>query len=162
MRYPQVVVCASDDWTVNQLRPQAVEHRWLLRSVRQLAAARDLALEPRPTVLLVQADPAAERPDALRLVADIHRLRPDVATVVLSDVKLSEDDRAAWAAGVYDLGARYVLFPPLTRPVLEDLVGGLMAATVRRVLGQDVPAVAPVSAPPGGVIDLAREGYEDA
>ena len=157
MRYPQVVVCAFDDWTANQLRPQAAEHRWLLRSVRQLAAARDLALEPRPTVLLVQADPAAGKPDALRLVADVHRLRPDVAVVVLSDVKLGEDERAAWAAGVYDLGARFVLVPPLTRAVLEDLVGGLMAAAVRRVVGGD-PAPVP---PAGEVIDLAEGGYED-
>ena len=158
MRYPQVVVCAFDDWTANQLRPQAAEHRWLLRSVRQAAAARDLALalEPRPTVLLVQADPAADKPDALRLVADVHRLRPDVAVVVLSDVKLGEDERATWAAGVYDLGARFVLVPPLTRPVLEDLVGGLMAATVRRVVGGG-----PEPTPASEVIDLAEGGYED-
>jgi hypothetical protein len=37
-----------------------------------------------------------------------------------------------------------VLFPPLTGPVLEDLVGGLMTAIVPQV--------------PSDVIDLAEEG----
>ena len=75
---------------------------------------------------------------------------PDVAVVVLSDVKLADDDRAAWTAGVLDLGARYVLFPPLQRPVLEDLVGGLMTATQRRTIGATA-----------GTIDLADEQYKD-
>jgi hypothetical protein len=151
MRYPQVIVCGFDAWVANQLRELAAGHRWLLREVRQPGAALELTREPRPTVLVVQADPTADRPDPLRLVADAHRLSPDTATVVLSDVKLAEDDRAAWAAGVLDLGARYVLFPPLQRPVLEDLVGGLMAAALRRTGG---PAA-------GGEIDLADKRYED-
>lgn len=150
MRYPQVVVCAFDAWTANQLRELAAAQRWLLREVRQPAAALELAREPRPTVLVVQVDPTADRPDPLRLVADVRRLAPDAAAVVISDVKLADDDRTAWAAGVLDLGARYVLFPPIQRPVLEDLVGGLMTATLRWVVG-----------PAGGTIDLADERYED-
>ena len=152
MRFPQIVVCAFDAWAANQLRELAAGHRWLLREVRQPAAALELAREPRPTVLVVQADPTADRPDPLRLVADVRRLAPDAAAVVLCDVKLSDDDRAAWTAGVLDLGARYVLFPPLQRPVLEDLVSGLMAATLRRVVGPEAAA---------GTIDLADERYED-
>jgi hypothetical protein len=153
MRFPQIVVCAFDAWAANQLRELAAAQRWLLREVRQPAAALELAREPRPTVLMVQADPTADRQDPLRLVADAHRLAPDAAAVVLSDVKLSDDDRASWTATVLDLGARYVLFPPLQRPVLEDLVGGLMAATLRRVVGPEAG---------GGTIDLADERYEDA
>ena len=41
---------------------------------------------------------------------------------------------------LFDLGARYVLFPPLTKPVLEDLASGLMASAVRRVMGDDAVA----------------------
>jgi hypothetical protein len=149
MRYPQVIVCGPDEWPAAQLREQAADHRWLVRAVRQPAAAVELVRDGRPTVLLVQADPT--KPDALRLVADVHALAPDVAMVVLSVAKLPEDDRAGWAAGAYDLGARIVLFPPLTRSVLEDLVGGLMGAVVRRVVGPD-----------GGTIDLAEGHYEDA
>jgi DNA-binding NarL/FixJ family response regulator len=152
MRFPQIVVCAFDTWAANQLRELAAGHRWLLREVRQPAAALELARQPRPTVLVVQADPSADRPNPLRLVADTRRLAPDAATVVLSDVKLSDDDRAAWTATVLDLGARYVLFPPVQRSVLEDLVGGLMAATLRRVVGPEAA---------GATIDLADERYED-
>jgi DNA-binding NarL/FixJ family response regulator len=150
MRFPQIVICAFDAWAANQLRELAAGQRWLLREVRQPAAALELAREPRPTVLVVQVDPTADRPDPLRLVANARRLAPDAAAVVLSDVKLADDDRAAWTAGVLDLGARYVLFPPLQRAVLEDLVGGLMTATLRRTIG-----------PAGGTIDLADERYED-
>ncbi len=165
MRFPQVVVCGFDEWAANQLRGLAGEHRWLLREVRQPTAALDLVRDDRPTVLVVQADPTADRADHLRLVADARRLAPDAAVVVMSDIKLGEDDRAAWAAGVLDLGARYVLFPPLSRPVLEDLVGGLMAAAVRRLTG---PAAARGEAKQAGqaatgdrAIDLADLRYED-
>ncbi len=149
MKYPQVVVCAPDGWVADQLRELVAEHRWLLREVRQPSAALELVRDPRPTVLLVQADPASDRLDALQLVADAHRRFPDVACVVVSDAKLPEDERAAWTAGVLDLGARFVLFPPLMRPVLEDLLSGLMGAVVQRVAGE-------------GAIDLAETGHEDA
>jgi hypothetical protein len=36
--------------------------------------------------------------------------------------------------------ARYVLFPPLSKPVLEDLASGLMASVARRVVGAELPA----------------------
>ena len=157
MRYPQVVVCAFDDWVADQIRELAAEHRWLLRDFRQLDAALGLVGGGRPTVLLVQADPTSDRPDPLRLVATAHRRDPDTAIVVVSDAKLGEDDRAGWTAAVLDLGARYVLFPPLTRPVIEDVVSGLMTAVVRRVTGSE-----PVPPTPGArPIDLALEGHED-
>jgi hypothetical protein len=153
MRFPQVIVCGPDD-AANPLRQLVADRRWLLRECRQPAAALEHVRDLRPTVLVVQADPADERAERLRLVADAHRLNPDAAAVVLSDAKLPEAERAAWTAAVLDLGARYVLFPPLERPTLEELVGGLMAATIRRVMGPDAPAES--------VIDLADERYEDA
>jgi hypothetical protein len=56
--------------------------------------------------------------------------------VLVSDVKMDgADQRAQLSALAFDLGARYVLFPPLQQPVIEDLVAGLMAATTRRVVG---------------------------
>jgi hypothetical protein len=154
MKYPQVVVCAFDDWLANQLRELVAEHRWLLRETRQPSAALDLVRQSRPTVLLVQADPDSEKLDPLRLVADAHRRFPDVACVVLSDAKMPEDERAAWTAGVLDLGARFVLFPPLMRPVLEDLLSGLMDAVARRVMGEAPPKAE-------AAIDLADTGHED-
>jgi DNA-binding NarL/FixJ family response regulator len=136
MRFPQIVVSGPDDWVANQLAELAADHRWLIRSVRRPAAALEPVREPRPTVLLVQADPTSEDIASLELVADAHRFVPDVPIVVISDVKVPESDRAGWVAAVLDLGARAVMFPPLSRPVLEDVVGGLMAATIRRTMAE--------------------------
>lgn len=143
MRAPRIVILGLDDWLAKQLRPLAEEHRWLLSDYRQLNAAR-AALGNRPTVLVLQVDPHADQSPGLALLAEVHHALPDVAAVVISDGKLPDDDRARWTAAAFDLGAAFVLFPPLTGPVLEDLVGGLMAALLPRA-GEDV-------------IDLAEEG----
>lgn len=157
MRYPQLVILAFDDWLGKQLAPFAADHRWLLKEVRQPGAGLALLREPRPTVLLAQLDPHADDVAApLAFLSDVYRSHPGVATVVVSDVKLSEDERIAWTATAFDLGVRYVLFPPLSRPVLEDLVGGLMAALLARAGKADAAEVAPVPREP--VIDLAEEG----
>jgi hypothetical protein len=156
MRHPQVVILAFDEWLEKQFRELAAESRWLVREVRQPGACRALVRDPRPTVLLLQADPLDERAAALALLADVHRERPDVAAVVVSDAKLNEDDRVAWTAAALDLGGRYVLFPPLSRPILEDVVSGLMAAVIRRTI-PDRDSGAPAEA-----IDLAEEGHADA
>lgn len=143
MRAPRIVILGLDDWLAKQLRPLAEEHRWLLGDYRQPNAAR-AALGDRPTVLLLQVDPHADHSPGLALLAEVHHAFPDVAIVVISDGKLPDDDRARWTAVAFDLGAAFVLFPPLTGPVLEDLVGGLMAALLPRAEDE--------------VIDLAEEG----
>jgi hypothetical protein len=66
---------------------------------------------------------------------------------------MPEEDRIAWTATVMDLGARMVLFPPLTRPVFEDIASGFMAAAVRR-LG----TISPPKKPTEEIIDLAEGG----
>ncbi len=157
MRHPQLAILAFDDWLGKQLAEFAHEHRWLVKEVRQAGAALALLREPRPTVLLAQFDPHADTVAAtLEFLLDVHAKHPAVATIAVSDVKMNEADRAAWTATVLDLGARFVLFPPLTRPVLEDLVGGLMAVQLERA-GRDAPAPRPAD----GVIDLAEEGIAE-
>ncbi|QEL19755.1 hypothetical protein [Limnoglobus roseus] len=156
MRHPQLIVLAFDDWLGKQLAEFASDHRWLLKEVRQTGACLALLREPRPTVLLAQLDPHANDPAApLVLLADVHLRHPHVATALVSDVKLNEDERVAWTATAFDLGARFVLFPPLSRPVLEDLVGGLMASRIDRTTGE---ADVPLPKPRETVIDLAEEG----
>ena len=93
-------------------------------------------------MLIVQVELADDKPAALKLIADVRRTCADVPVVAVSDVKLNDADRVAWTAALFDLGARYALFPPLTKPVLEDVVSGLMAAAVRRVVG-DAPEAKP-------------------
>ena len=149
-RRPQFVLLEADGAVARQLADLAAENRWLVRPARTPAAALDLARDRRPTVAFVQFRPAD--PAAVSLVADVHRLAPDTAVVAVCDEKLSEPDRAAWTAVLFDLGARYVLFPPLTKPILEDLASGLMATATGGALG--------AAAPGDEVIDLADEDDE--
>lgn len=144
MRSPQIIILGFDDWLAKQLRPLAGEQRWLLHDLRQPNAVRGLLNDLRPTVLLIQVDPHAETSPGLALLAEVHGACPEVSLVIVSDGKLPDEDRARWTASAFDLGASFVLFPPLTGPVLEDLVGGLMAV------------LAPLASPE--VIDLAEEG----
>jgi DNA-binding response OmpR family regulator len=176
MHAPQLVVVESDGWIARLLGDLAAEGGWLVRGTRRAGAAPALVGERSPCVLVVQVEPAEDEPGALRLIADVRRERPDVPVVAVSDVKLSDADRVAWTAALFDLGARYVLFPPLTKPVLEDVVSGLMAAAVRRVLGEPRPgspeqpagAAQPKAKPKprrpepaDDVIDLADEGLHE-
>jgi DNA-binding response OmpR family regulator len=168
MRAPQIVVVEYDGWIARHLGDLAAEGAWLVRGVRGVEAARSLVCERRPCLLIVQVELAEDKSAPLRFIADTRRDYPDVPIVAVSDVKLSDTDRVAWTAALFDLGARYVLFPPLTKPVLEDVVSGLMEAAIRRVVGDSPPSEAkPASAalkpkrvrpkPADEVIDLADE-----
>jgi hypothetical protein len=151
MKAPQLVAFEADGWIAKQLRELAGARKWLVREARQAGAAAGHLADNRPTVLFILVDPHKAPPDGLAFVADTHRTRPDVATVVVSDAKLSEDERAIWSATALDLGARFVLFPPLTRPVLEELAEGLLTAAIRRTGGTASPPT------DSDVIDLADE-----
>lgn len=165
MKFPQLLVLGLDDWIAGQLGDLARESRWLLRELRHPDAVLRAMVPGCPTVVLVQADPADPRGERWELLEALHRTAPDVACVVLSDAKLPDERRAAWAAFALDLGARWVLFPPYTRLVLEDLAGALMQATARRVVGEPAPGAkaAPLPVPPpadDAPIDLAAGDYE--
>jgi hypothetical protein len=151
MRFPQVVVHAPDDWLGRQVAELVRQRRWLLRESRQLGATLRMLSPSRPTVLLVQLDPRRESPDGLEFLETVHTRHSDVATLAISDVKINADDeRALWTATVLDLGARGVLYPPLTRPVLEEIVAKMMTA----VLARTRPGWEPSGE---AVIDLAAE-----
>jgi hypothetical protein len=161
MKHPQVIVLESDGWLAKQLRELAGESRWLVRVAKSIDTALSLAKSSGPAVLLVQFEPVEDKLAPLTLVTDILRLVPDVPVVVVADSKASDAERAAWTAALFDLGASYVLFPPLTKPVLEDVVSGLMTATIRRVVGEDSPLPPlPRAASTEEIIDLADEEAE--
>ena len=171
MRAPQIVVVEYDGWIARHLSDLAAEGAWLVRDVRAVDNAMSLVRECGPCVLVVQVELADDKPAPLRLIADVRRSCSDVPVVAVSDVKLNDADRVAWTAALFDLGARYVLFPPLTKPVLEDVVSGLMACAVRRVLGaasETKPSAAPAPKPrprrpkrEDEVIDLADEDLHE-
>jgi chemotaxis response regulator CheB len=134
MKHPQVVVYESDGWLAGQVRRLAGENAWLVRESRQPDACLQLLAEVRPSVLLLKLE--RELLDGLTLLGRVAERAPDCPVVLVSDVKMEgAEQRAHLSALAMDLGARYVLFPPLQTPVIEDLVAGLMAATVQRVVG---------------------------
>ncbi len=170
MRTPQVVVVEYDGWIARHLGDLAAESAWLVRDTRTADAGLALVREYQPCVLVVQVEPGDDKPVPLALIADVRRTCADVPVVAVSDVKLNDADRVAWTAALFDLGARYVLFPPLTKPVLEDVVSGLMAVAVRRVLGATPPAAKGLPPKPKPkprkpqqeeVIDLADEDLHE-
>ena len=167
MRAPQLVIVETDGWIARLLGDLTTENAWLVRGTRSAESAVALVRARRPSVLVVQVDPADDKSPALEIISDANRLCPDVPVIAVSDVKFNDADRVAWTASLFDLGARYALFPPLTRPVLEDVVSGLMgAATVRAGIVTE-PAAPPDKpkpkprprrpAPAEDVIDLADD-----
>jgi chemotaxis response regulator CheB len=134
MKLPQVVVYESDGWLADQVRRLAGEHDWLVRESRRPEACLALLEDSRPAVLLLRLE--RELLDGLTLLGQVSERAPDCPVVLVSDVKMEgAEQRAQLSALAFDLGARYDLFPPLQQPVSEDLVAGLMGATVRRVVG---------------------------
>ena len=137
MRYPQIIVYADHDRLEAEVRTLAAEHRWLLRPVRQARALASAVRDLRPTVVLLEADPADNSATGLELLCETHLARPDVPVVVVSPRKLPLPDRTYWSAAVMDIGAAFVVFPPLERSVLEDLTANMMrkASTVAESVG---------------------------
>lgn len=150
MKSPRVVVWAFDDWLAAQLREAVGERRWVLQSVRTHAEWATATATRGPCVAVVQVDPTTDTDKELSAVVELHWANPDADVVVVCDAKLNDDDRPPWTAAALDLGARLVLYPPLTRAVLEDAVLGLME---RR-------AGTPPPTPPAEEIDLAAGDFE--
>jgi DNA-binding response OmpR family regulator len=168
MHAPQVVVLEADGWIARHLGDIAAESAWVVRGTRGIDSALSLVRERKPCVLVVQLELDEDKPASLRLIAALRRASPDVPVVAVSDVKFNDADRVAWTAALFDLGARYVLFPPIAQPVLEDVVSGLMAAAIRRVVGDsgDVASAKAVKPKPRRakaeeVIDLADEDVHE-
>jgi DNA-binding NtrC family response regulator len=159
VKYPQVVALEYDGWLGKQLRDLARESRWLIHSVRTSSAVKAHLQRGNPTVVLIQTDLSEEQLRLLALIDDIRRLDPDVSVIVVSDIKLPDAERCAWTTAILDLGARYVLFPPLTKPVLEDVVSGLLSASINRIARQAIPnrVLTHKSTQRNAVIDLADQ-----
>jgi hypothetical protein len=157
MRHPRLLILSPDDGLSNQLRPFVDARRWLMSTTRQPAGVVDLLHLPRPTVLLAQQDPRDATGECLDVVASTHLRFPEVATILVSDRKMSEADQAAWATLGYDCGAKFVLFPPITPSVLTELVSVLMIATIRRAISPTQ-----LTSDENVVFDLASGEYEDS
>jgi hypothetical protein len=118
MYHPQVIVWEGDGKLAALLRPLALERRWALREPRQAAAVLGL-LRRGPGVVVVKAGRDLEREFAL--LERVGWRFPEAATVLVAD-----SDHARLAALAWDLGAAYVLVPPMPRERLPELVAALM------------------------------------
>jgi hypothetical protein len=122
MKHPQVVVYERDGRLAQLLREPIQARRWALRQPRQREACLRLVLGGDPTVLVLKLSAKLEQ--ELALLERTHGLTPEVCSVVVGDVENDALAELAW-----DLGASYVLFPPLPREWLPDLVVQLMNST---------------------------------
>jgi DNA-binding NtrC family response regulator len=133
MKYPQIVVYESDGSLAQMVRRLAADHQWLVRESRQPDACVNLLSESRPALLLLKLD--RDMHEGMTLLSRVAERSPDCPVILISDAKLEgAEQRGQLSALAFDLGARYVLFPPLQQPVIEDLVSGLLTATIRKLV----------------------------
>ena len=134
MRHPQVLVYERDGLLANLLRRTGKTGQarkptdWALREPRRLETCLRLLSRGGPSLLVLEVGHDLER--ELTLLERVSWLHPETATVVVGD---AED--AALAGLAWDLGASYVLFPPLLRDQLLDVIDALMARLAGTVLG---------------------------
>ena len=151
MKAPLLLIRAPDDWLATQLRDWAADRKWVVRAANHWGAFAAAVAPRRPCVAFLQAELSS---DAWAVaLADLHRRHPDAAAVVVSDTKLSDDLRASVAAAAVDLGARFALFPPLTRQGLEDVASGLAEVVLARAT-----ATGPADAEPA--LSLSEGDFE--
>jgi DNA-binding NtrC family response regulator len=117
MQRAQVIVCEPDGRLAELLRDSAGQRRWWLREVRQAKSILEALSAGGVLVLKVGRDLENE----LGLLEKVSWLYPDVPTVVVGDTENPPLAELAW-----DLGARLVLFPPLPRAYLPEVIAGLM------------------------------------
>src|SRR5271166_6629973 len=131
MRNPQIIIYETDGWLAAQVGEMAREHGWLVRESRNVDACLNLLRDVRPAILMLKLE--RKLIDELSLLARVHEKVPECPVFVFSDVKLEGAAQRTILAGLaYDLGARCVMFPPLTRTVIEDVVAGSMEAVIKR------------------------------
>ncbi len=134
MKHPQVAIYESDGFLASQVRRLASENGWLVRESRHTEACLALLNDGRPSVLLLKLE--KDLVDGLSLLTQVTEQAPDCPVLLVSDVKMDgAAQRVQLSTLAFDLGARYILYPPLQQSVIEDLVAGFMAATVKRVVG---------------------------
>jgi hypothetical protein len=121
MRHAQVLVWETESGIAELLRTRAALEEWSLREIRRreecLALLRPGANQG--LVIKIGRDADAE----FQLVEQVTRLFPETAVVVVGD-----SENQAWAELAWDLGASFVLMPPLARPLLLDVVSSLVDA----------------------------------
>ena len=126
MKRPTLVLRCLDDWAAQQLQPLAATQQWKLVELQRLSAWAELFDPFQPMVGFLQTNLTDDKGAEIAALVAVAKRCPLLPVVVLSDVKLPVDDRALWTAMFLDCGASLVLYPPLTRTMLEEAARGLM------------------------------------
>ncbi len=119
MKLAQVLVYEADGKLAEILGPLRQTRGLRLREVRQVQACLGWLRRRGPGVLVVKLGRDLER--ELTLLERVTWLFPDTATLVVGD-----SANPALAGLAWDLGARYVLFPPQPIELLPELVQGFL------------------------------------
>ncbi len=115
MQHTQVLVYESDGKLAAGLKELAQQLGFRLREIRQEKACLNLLRRGGPGVLVLKVGRDLER--ELRLLERAGWLFPESAVIVVGDSHYPGLAGLAW-----DLGARFVLFPPQPLELLPDLV----------------------------------------
>jgi hypothetical protein len=119
MHHPQLLIFEYDGRLAAALRPFAEERRWVVREPRQVGACLRLLRRGGPGVLVIKLGRDLER--AFTLLERVAWLSPETGRIVVGE------SEHGWLSGLaWDLGADFVLAPPLEREHLADVVAGLM------------------------------------
>jgi hypothetical protein len=119
VRHPQLLIYRGDARLATQLQIQIDAGRWLLRKPGDLAECLEMSSRGGLNVLVLRL--GRDLDDELSTVERVHYLAPDTAIIVVGDA-----EQAAVAGIARDLGAQFVLFPPLSRDLLPEVVAGFM------------------------------------
>jgi len=119
MRRAQIIIYEADGLIAEFLRAPAATHGWRVRPVRHTARVLSLLRPGEASVVVLKTGRDLEREFAA--LERIGRLFPEAATVVVGDA-----DQPMLAGLAWDMGARFVLFPPLPREHLPEIVTMLM------------------------------------
>lgn len=120
MRHPMLLIVEADSRLAALLRPTAERYNWTLHAPRRPESCLRLLRRGGPAGLVLKTGRDLEF--ELGLLERVKRLFPDTATVLVGD-----QDHPALAGLAWDLGADFVLFPPLPRELLAEIVVGLMS-----------------------------------
>jgi pilus assembly protein CpaE len=143
---PRILAFAADEATEGALRGglAAIAPDLILRRGDALAAARQLAKEPTPGVLVVDIAGLEDGMAALEALAAV--CMPDVRVLVVGD----RTDIPFYRTLTQELGVLEYLFKPLTRDRVERLFGPHVAGAVPSPVGERGSTVTAVLGARGG------------
>jgi len=125
MRHPQVLIYESDGRLAEMLRSENKPREWSIREPRSLEAGLRLLRRGGPSVAVLKLGKDLLR--ELTLLERVTWLFPETAVIVVGDTENSVLAGLAW-----DLGASFVLSPPLARGELFGIVTSLINSPARQ------------------------------